>query len=320
MSATLHDRFRGCLLGLAVGDALGGRFEAQSAEHLRGRFPTMDHLIRSVTDELWYTDDTQMAIGVAESLAAHGEIIEDRLCESFVANYTPSRGYGRGARAVLEAMEEGADHRAVAGRYFPGGSYGNGAAMRVAPVGLCFRDDPAQLLEQARLSALPTHHHPLGIEGAQLLALAVAQASNSEHWDRAAFFSELLGQCQSAEFRDKLERASRIESPHELAALGNGIEALESVPTAIASFALTPESYTATIANVIFLGGDTDTLAAMAGAISGALLGVAAIPSVLLDHLESSPKGRSYLIELADRLLGRVASSGRLRSYKNGPG
>src|SRR5262249_39840071 len=163
------------------------------------------------------------------------------------ANYVPSRGYGRGARAVLEAMEEGRDYRQVAERFHPGGSLGNGAAMRVAPVGLLFRDDPVQLWEQARLSALPTHRHPLGIEGAQLLALAVARCSVAERLDRAIFFAELLTACQLTEYRAKIEQAARVNSPEELAGLGNRIEALESVPTAIASFALTPESFEQTI-------------------------------------------------------------------------
>ena len=61
-----------------------------------------------------------------------GEIVEEVLCRAFVANYVPSRGYGRGARAVLEAMEDGRDYRSVADQHFPGGSFGNGAAMRVA--------------------------------------------------------------------------------------------------------------------------------------------------------------------------------------------
>jgi poly(ADP-ribose) glycohydrolase ARH3 len=87
-----------------------------------------------------------------------------------------------------------------------------------------------------------------------------------------------------------------------LAALGNGIEALESVPTAIASFALAPESYEAAVSQVIFLGGDTDTLAAMAGALSGAYLGAARLPQRLVGLLESSPKGRAYLIDLAEGL------------------
>src|SRR5919204_6029188 len=153
--AMLKDRFEGCLLGLAVGDALGGKFEAQSADSIRARFPTAERLIAYPREEIWYTDDTQMTIGVSEALIERGEIVEEILCRAFVANYVPSRGYGRGARAVLEAMEDGRDYRQVAEQHFPGGSYGNGAAMRVAPVGLFFRDDRRLLLEQTRLSALP---------------------------------------------------------------------------------------------------------------------------------------------------------------------
>jgi len=299
---TLKDRFEGCLFGLAVGDALGGKFEAQSADAIRARFPTAGSLIAYPQEEIWYTDDTQMAIGVAEALVERGEIVEEVLCRAFVANYLPSRGYGRGARAVLDAMEDGQDYRQVAERHFPGGSFGNGAAMRVAPVGLAFRDDRKRLWEQARLSALPTHVHPLGIEGAQLLALAVALASGMERFDRPAFFVGLLAACESAEYRAKIEAAEQVNCPDGLAGLGNRIEALHSVPTAIASFALTPESFEATIGNVIFLGGDTDTLAAMAGALSGAYLGASRLPGRLVGLLESSPKGRTYIQQLAGRL------------------
>ena len=209
-------------------------------------------------------------------------------------------------------METGRDHRQVADRYFPGGSFGNGAAMRVAPVGLLFRDDRGRLWEQARLSSLATHVHPLGIEGAQLLALAVALCSHSDRFDREAFFSELSSACESAEYRGKLDEASRVQAPEQLAGLGNRIEALHSVPTAIASFALTPESFEETICNVIFLGGDTDTLAAMSGALSGAYLGAGRLPSRLVDLLESSPKGRTYLKGLSEKLLAVYDQAQRL--------
>jgi poly(ADP-ribose) glycohydrolase ARH3 len=298
----LKDRFEGCLFGFAVGDALGGKFEAQTAEAIRARFSSVADLIAYPQEEIWYTDDTQMMIGVSEALVERGEIVEDILCRKFVANYAPSRGYGRGARAVLEAMEDGRDYRQVAEQYFPGGSFGNGAAMRVAPIGLVFRDDRHRLWEQARLSALPTHLHPLGVEGAQLLALAVALCSHMGKFDHAGFFAELIGACTSEEYRAKIEAAVRVGAPEELAGLGNRIEALHSVPTAIASFALTPESFEAAICNVIFLGGDTDTLAAMTGALSGAYLGARRLPDRLVNLVENSPKGRTYLKHLSEQL------------------
>lgn len=315
----LLSRFRGCLLGLAVGDALGGRFEARSGESIRERFASVQALIDYPQDEIWYTDDTQMAIGIAQTLLEHGEIVESALCQAWVRNYVRSRGYGRGSRAVIEAMEEGKDYRAVAAQYFVGGSYGNGAAMRVAPIGLFFRDSESRLWEQARLSALPTHLHTLGIEGAQLIARAVGWASRADRFERADFLEHLQTACATPEFRAKLELAEKIQAPNELAQLGNRIEAHESAPTAIASFALTPNSYADTIANVILLGGDTDTMAAMAGAISGAFLGLDAIPPNLLQRLESSPQGRDFLLQLADRLYERYQQNAVLAGAMPSP-
>ncbi len=300
---SLSDRFAGCLLGLAAGDALGGCFEGQTADYIARRFPTPQVLVAAPPkDALYYTDDTQMAIGVAEALVEDGEIREATLCRVFAGNYVPSRGYGYGARLVLQAMEDGEDYRKVAESHFPGGSFGNGAAMRVAPVGVFFHHAPDQAWEQARLSALPTHQHPLGIEGAQLLALAVAQCVRMETFARAAFFDALRVRCQSEVFREKIERAAKATGPEELQALGNGIQAQESVATAIACFALAPEDYTTAVGRAILLGGDTDTIAAMTGALSGAFLGTAGISASLLNRLEDDGKGRSYLTTLAAKL------------------
>ena len=177
--------------------------------------------------------------------------------------------------------------------------------MRVAPLGVFFRGDHSRLLDEARRSAEPTHLHPLGIEGAQLVALATAIASGMETFNRDDYFSKLLNACQSQVYREKITAASKIETPEQLADLGNGIEAMESAPTAIASFALTPQRYTDAVGNVIFLGGDTDTMAAMAGGISGAYLGANGLPEVLLSRLESTAKGKDYIAALADRLFER---------------
>lgn len=305
MTHTLADRFAGCLLGLAIGDALGAHFEGQSPEHIAQRFRSVEALISNPRPgEPYYTDDTQMAIGVAETLIACRDIDEAELCRRFAANYVPHRGYGRGARRVLDSMVDGKDHRQVAETHFPGGSFGNGAAMRVAPVGLMFRQNHDELWHHAKLSALPTHVHPLGVEGAQLLALAVALASTvTDTIDRERFFDTLTRRTQTLEYAGPLRRAAKLGDPKDLALFGNGIEATASVVTAIASFALTPRSYEQTIGNVILLGGDTDTIAAMAGAISGAFLGRQAIPCHLLANLENHYQGRRYLESLAEQLL-----------------
>jgi len=301
---SLADRFAGCLLGLAIGDALGAHFEGQEPEHIVRRFPTVERLIQDrPPGELWYTDDTQMAIGVAETLVSCKSIEDEELCRRFAENYHPQRGYGRGARVVLEAMVDGRDHKHLAANHFPGGSFGNGAAMRVAPVGLMFRHDVDLLWEQARLSALPTHVHPLGVEGAQVLAMAVGLASIADVLSREEFMAAIADKCRFMEYAGPLRRAARVEDPKDLALFGNNIDAASSVVTAIACFGLTPDAYEQTIGNAILLGGDTDTIAAMAGAVSGAFLGRRAIPASLLDSLENHHQGRDYLEQLASQLL-----------------
>src|SRR5689334_21012860 len=135
------DRFAGCLLGLAVGDALGAPYEGLTHADIFFQFGSPDKLVTNPSGEtLYYTDDTEMMLGVAETLVECGHIDEVRLCRAFAENYHPDRGYGQGARRVIEAMAKGKDHRTLAATVFPGGSFGNGAAMRVAPVGLLFAD------------------------------------------------------------------------------------------------------------------------------------------------------------------------------------
>jgi poly(ADP-ribose) glycohydrolase ARH3 len=306
-----EEQFAGCLLGQAVGDGVGSPYEGLSADNLYWGFGPAIELIKNPTGEvLYYTDDTQMLIGIAETLAEHGRIVEGPLCAAFVGNYDPERGYGRGARLVLEAMATGGDWRGIAANHFPGGSLGNGAAMRVAPIGLLFGDDLDHVWEEARLSALPTHIHPLGVEGAQVLAGAVALAARQERFDRKAFYGALRRRAETEEFRWALSAAARLRPGDTLGFLGNSLEAHRSVVTAIACFASAPRSYDDAVARALGQGDDTDTLAAMTGALSGAHLGLGAVSSALLDKLEDGPKGRTYLRRLASRLCERYRSTG----------
>jgi poly(ADP-ribose) glycohydrolase ARH3 len=199
-------------------------------------------------------------------------------------------------------MQEGQDYKHWSNELFPGGSFGNGAAMRVAPVGLHFHRDTDRLWEQARLSSLPTHVHPLGIEGAQLVALSVAICLRGLPFERVSFLAELQKRSETSDFRERLSIAERVQSRDDLLQLGNGIAAQDSAITSIACFTLWPESYEHVVSNAILIGGDTDTIAAMAGAISGAYLGVDAIPKHFLNRLEDDHKGRTYIMKLAQRL------------------
>jgi poly(ADP-ribose) glycohydrolase ARH3 len=299
-----RDRFLECLLGQAVGDALGAPFEGLPADYVYWVLGPIHELLAQPSPEvLQYTDDTQMMIGVAETLAAHGEIRQDALCQHFAENYDPERGYGPGARRILESVAEGGDWQQLAETVFPGGSFGNGAAMRVAPVGLLFCHDLARVAEEARASALPTHRHPLGI--------AVALAAQRPPLDRRLFYRTLERHCQSEEFRWQIRAARKLKSHQSFHFLGNSLPAHRSVVTAIACFTNSPNSFEGAMAKAIGLGDDTDTLAAMAGALSGAYLGLEGIPQRWVERLEAEPKGAAYLRKLADELYDRYLESDR---------
>ncbi len=300
---TLHDRFRGCLVGHAIGDAIGAPFEGLTDDLIYHSFGLARDIVKHPpVEQLTYTDDTQMMIGVAEALLEHGQIIPETLCRAFTNNYEPNRGYGQGARKILEAMKSGQDVQALATTIFSGGSYGNGAAMRVSPIGLLFHDDEQKIKEQARLSAMPTHVHPLGIEGAILIASAIGYVIRENIFDRQHFFRTLATYVCEDEFLWQLSLAAKLKPGDSLASFGNSIEAHHSVVTSLACFAENSDSFTDVIARAIALGNDTDTIAAMAGAISGAYLGIQAIPQHYIDMYENGSKGIGYIDSLARRL------------------
>src|SRR5438309_1755336 len=133
MSETALMRARLSLEGLSVGDALGERFFGP-ARAIRARLES-----RELPPPPWhYTDDTVMALGVVEVLERHGKIDQDDLAATFGRRYraAPGRGYGRGARDILDEVARGMPWRALSQEAFEGkGSMGNGGAMRVAPLG-----------------------------------------------------------------------------------------------------------------------------------------------------------------------------------------
>ena len=123
-----------------------------------------------------FTDDTNMALSIYEILRKYQQIDQDALAASFAEHFSRGRGYGMGARRLLARVREGEGWRDVSQNMFRGGSYGNGGAMRVAPLGAYFADDMAKVVKQAALSAEITHAHPEGIAGAIAVAVGAALA------------------------------------------------------------------------------------------------------------------------------------------------
>ena len=302
---TIHtDKIFGSLLGLVLGDAIGARFEGLPPEQLhesyRNKMVAFDYSVQR--DSLRYTDDGQMTLVVAEYLTDNERVVPDDLMRSFVQSYEPWRGYGRGARVLIEAFRDNADYEFLAEHLFPGGSLGNGAAMRSAPIGLHFASNTERIWEEAKQSALPTHRHELGIEGAQLIALATDFAASNDDVTPRSLASFLLPACKTTVFQNRLERMLQITMQEEIAQFGNGIEAHESVVTALACFSLTPNDFRDAIATAIWQGGDTDTIAAMTGALVGAHIGSQFADSLPLERLEDGPEFITYLRSLAERL------------------
>lgn len=302
---TLPDRFAGCLLGLAVGDAFAAPFEGVPDWFILAEHGLPEQFMRvPLNDPMRYTDDTEMMLGVAETLAELGHIDADHLIGRFAANYTPDRGYGSGARKILDAAKAGEDWNLIAETNFPGGSLGNGGAMRVAPVGLLFHTDEDRVWDEAGKSAYPTHRHPVGIEAAQVMALAVAVAVKSEGIDRKPFLKKLRERVKTEEMAWALDTAIGQRNGDQYSVLGSSLQAHRSVVTAIAIFSAEGGDYLKAVGRCVALGDDTDTLAAMAGALCGALHGLSAVPYV--DRLEDGERGRAHIRELAAKLSVRA--------------
>ncbi len=263
-------RARCALEGLSVGDAFGERFfNHKTRAGLEAR---------QLPPGPWgFTDDTNMALSIFAILQEHGAIDQDALARDFARRFGPGRGYGPGMHRLLPRLAEGAPWREEAGSLFGGeGSLGNGAAMRVAPVGGYFADDLEAAAEQARLSSEVTHSHPEGIAGAVATAVAGAvawQLRGEPPPARAAFIDRVLPLVPESKVRERLLRARDLKADTSLQAaiahLGNGsqITCMDTVPFVLWCAGERLHSYEEALWLTAAGGGDVDTTCAMVGGI-----------------------------------------------------
>lgn len=290
--------FVGSLLGLALGDAFGAPFEGGPLE--RGLWSIIG---KTADGRLRWTDDTQMSLDLAESLIARGVVDQDDLAGRFARGYRWSRGYGPGAAKVLRLIRRGVDWRLANQRVYREGSFGNGGAMRAPVVGLFCVSDLASVHGHARASAVITHAHPLGQEGAALVALTTAMVVHGH--DPASIIEALLGHSEHESIRQRIATAKAwlagsTPSPNEVRArLGNGIAASESCVTAIyLALRFLDHPFTDLLGFVAACRGDVDTIGAIAGAIWGAHNGDSALPREKLARLEGVERIRQVAIDL----------------------
>lgn len=277
-------RARESLEGLSVGDAIG---ESLSYQSFRCRELRDFSALRPGT--MRYTDDTEMALAIYETLERLGGIEEDVLAWAFSTRYKndPERGYGKMARHILKEISNGSSWRDVSANAFGGGSFGNGAAMRVAPIGAYFADDLAVVPAMATKSAHVTHYHPEGIAGA--IAVAVAAAVASRHKGKSAadvaklIWEAVLDYTPESKVRIRLALSrgfSDVGATEVAREVGNGseISAQDTVPICIWSACKNLGCYQEAILSTLEVGGDCDTNCAIVGGIVSAFTGVVGIP------------------------------------------
>ena len=316
MTSTLpmKDKFVGALVGTQAGDALGMPVEGFSIDKIRGSFRRVEGFMNSRLGLGTYTDDTQMMIGVAESLIDSRDFDGEDMSWRFIRNFEITRGYGPGTIQTLIRIRKGSGWDKASKAVFPEGSFGNGSSKRIAPIGLVYGDDTAVLAELARKTSIITHSHPLSINGAQLQAFAIAKAlhldpSDDVETNRQSFIAALMD-FSSSLANPYPERMDIIcdflnGNPSEeeiITKLGNNEVSVNSVPTALYCSLRHLDDFREGVLMAVNLGGDTDTIGAMTGAILGAYNGINSIPSEWLDNLENGDKGRDYIIALGESL------------------
>jgi ADP-ribosylglycohydrolase len=273
------DRARRSLDGLSVGDAFGERL-----------FVSPGEIVTSLTERRvpakppWrWTDDTAMALELVATLDALGRIDPDTLVERLAERYRqePWRGYGRGAHRLFEVVTHGTPWQVAAAELFGGqGSFGNGGAMRVAPVGAYFADDLDAVVTHARDSAIVTHGHPEGQAGAIATAVAAAviwqTRGDASEVAVDRMFTEVLARTPAGKTREGIAEAWTLIGTGDVEAAvsrlgnGSGVSSQDTVPFCMWCVARHPRDYVEAMWTTVSGLGDRDTTCAIVGGIIAA--------------------------------------------------
>jgi ADP-ribosylglycohydrolase len=280
------DRFQIALQsleGLAMGDAYGNH---------HGNNPR-----KRAADQWNFSDDTIMAASIVANLGQHGKINQMALAHSFATHWDGQRGYGRGVTQLLKQIQQGAEWKSASSAMFGSGSYGNGAAMRVSPLGAYCYDNFDMAVEQARLSAEVTHMHPEGIAGAIAVAVGAALAYRYRQAKLPSldFLGAIIDHVPESDVRNKIIQATEMP-PHTSVSeaaklLGNGRPAIAQTTLGFALWmaARHSDDFEMAITQTASAMGDVDTNCAIVGGIVVLSTGFDSIPTGWLKRRETLP-------------------------------
>jgi len=269
-----------------------------------------------------YTDDTNSTLALATSLIEKKGLDPEytaRKYAEFWRDTVPKRGYPGSAQAVMNSILKGEDYKKTGSLCFEDGSFANVGAMRIAPVGLTFRNaTDEQLYEAVRLAIISSHIHPQAIDGAFIQAKAVSMMlkQDPKHFDPMQFLTTLHACTKTPEMKQKIELILKnlplVESEKDTdlsvvlrqlqddAFQIKAVDAMAVALWAVVRFYKDPEE---ALIKVISFGGDTDTTGAICGAMLGSLHGANWIPSRWYDNLEKGCRGRDFAIRSAKQLM-----------------
>lgn len=304
------NKAKGIIYGLAIGDALGYPTEFMPLSRIKEIYGPSGIQNLPKTPAL-FTDDTQMSIAIAESLIKSGEkdieTIMEAVREEFIKWYhSPenNRAPGKTCLTGVAKMERG-DHWSESG---VARSKGCGSAMRAAPIGYLYQNYPEKLKEVARASGICTHGHPTGdaacVGAAYLVKLALDGVKPEEMIPALLNFTSGI----SDEFDTAVLKINECfdwkDEEEALKYLGKGWIGEEAAALALYCFLKYLDDYKKVVLRGANTDGDSDSIACIAGSISGAFLGIKAIPQEWVKNIEKT----DYLNDLSVRLAKKKAS------------
>lgn len=306
--AQLEDKFIGCLLGGAIGDALGFTTENLSRKRILSKYTQVtDYKVKPSWG--YYTDDTQLTIALAETIVSNTGYDNAHFRRKLARWWLVfPRLSGRSTKNAGMKCLLGIQN---SGRNVPGSS----GAMRAAPLALFYYDDREALLAKTVECCHVTHTHPSAIAGALVSVFSIAYCLTHTEFNQQEYLNELAD--VACQYDEELSK-KLLSLPDMLAWSDNdvlekllsdskvtGSPITDITPTVVYAFLKYPDDFEQAVLFCVNAGWDTDTMAAILGNTSGAWNGRQGIPQRWIDNLERGYKGRDYIITLAKSLFQR---------------